>query len=380
MHIVRAVVPCVLLALVGALVADRALAGDKPDKSKTKGKPGTKQLAGDGVVVTGALGKELDALCGSTTRFPQGLSGCVLVAQGGKVLLQKGYGVADASKPTPAPMPADALFDWCSVSKQFTAAAVLRLQMQKKLSIDDPIAKHFKDVPKDKAKVTIRHLLNHTSGVGTRSDFGQAEASSKEALVKWFVNGPVVAAPGEKWEYSNAAYFALAALIEMKSGRTWEKYLREELFEPAGMKAARCIGDPDLELERVPLDARGTGQAFEYGNDLTWGYRGAGGVVATVADMLAWDRALRGTKVLSEAAKRDFYTAGLSDYALGWELQQWAGNTAYTHSGRTGQVVTFYFRSLEPDVVVAVAFNEEPPPIHPGTLARELADLVKNAD
>ncbi len=96
--------------------------------------------------------------------------------------------------------------------------------------------------------------------------------------------------------------------------------------------------------------------------------------------MLAWDRALRGTKILSEAAKREYYTVGLEQYALGWELQQWAGHTAYTHSGHTGEVVTFYFRSIDPDVVVAIAFNEEPPPVHPGTLARELADLARAAD
>lgn len=374
-------VPAVMIALVGALFVGPTTAGDKPSKPTkpgAKGKAGDPKGADEGVVVAGALGKALDDLCSSSSRFPTGLSGCVLVARDGKTLLQRGYGMANSSKQSP--MRADALFDWCSVTKQFTAAAILKLQMQKKLSIDDPIAKHFKDVPKDKAKVTIRQLLNHTSGIGTRSDFGQAEASSKEALVRWFVGAPVVAEPGSKWEYSNAAYFALAALVEMKSGKTWEKYLREELFVPAGMKSTRCIGDVDLDLERVPLDARGTGQAFEYGNDLSWGYRGAGGVVAPVGDMLAWDRALRGTKVLSEAAKREFYTVGLNDYALGWELQSWAGKTAYTHSGRTGEVVTFYFRSIDPDVVVVVAFNEEPPPIHPGTLARELADLVKNSD
>lgn len=381
MQIVRVAVPVLVLTLLGALVVGPSAAGDKPGKPPkpgAKGKAGDGKSADDAALVAGAVGKKLDELCSSTSRFPNGLSGSVLVARGGKVLLQKGYGVANAA--SRSPVRADALFDWCSVTKQFTAAAVLKLQMQKKLSIDDPIAKHFKDVPKDKAKVTIRQLLNHTSGIATRSDFGQAEAASKEALVKWFVGSPIASEPGAKWEYSNAAYFALAALIEIKSGKSWEKYLREELFEPAGMKDARCIGDADLDLERVPLDARGTGQPFEYGNSLSWGYRGAGGVVATVADMLAWDRALRGTKVLSEAAKRDYYTVGLSEYALGWELQKWAGNTAYTHSGHTGEVVTFYFRSIDPDVVVAVALNEEPPPIHPGTLARELADLVNNAD
>ncbi len=375
LRVVTSVSVVLSLWLVGRPVT--ALGGplDKPVKPVKKGKAGD---ATDPVVVAGAVGKELDALCSSTDRFPQGLSGCVLVARGGKILLQKGYGIANAA--TKAPMRADAVFDWCSVTKQFTAAAVLKLQMQKKLSIDDPIAKHFKDVPKDKAKVTIRHLLNHTSGIGPRTGFGQAEAGSREALVRWFLGSPVVAEPGAKWDYSNAAYFALAALVEMKSGKSWESFLREELFEPARMTTARCIGDVDLDLDRVPLDARGTGQAFEYGNDLSWGYRGAGGVVASVTDMLAWDRALRGTKILSEAAKREYYTVGLEQYALGWELQQWAGHTAYTHSGHTGEVVTFYFRSIDPDVVVAIAFNEEPPPVHPGTLARELADLARAAD
>ncbi len=359
-------------AAVVAALAAALLAGDKPKSGKDS------KSKGDGSVVTGALGKELDAYCASTERFKTGLSGSVLVARDGKVLLQNGYGVANADKK--APIRGDALWDWCSVTKQFTAAAILKLQMQKKLSIDDPIAKHFKDVPKDKAKVTIRHLLNHTSGIGHKEGFSQAESSSKEALIKWFVTSPVVSEPGEKWEYSNAAYFALGALVEIKSGKTWEKYLRDELFTPAGMKDARCVGDPDLDLERVPLDARGTGQAFEYGPVASWGYRAAGGVVAPVADMLAWDRALRGTKVLSDAAKKDYYAVGKNDYACGWEVSNWQGGTVYGHSGHTGQVVTYYFRCVDPDIVVAVALNEEPPPIHPQTLAMHLAEIVKNAD
>lgn len=351
---------------VFALWAGSLLAG--PPK-KGGGKAGAER------VVAGDLGRELDAYMQDRTRFPDGFSGCVLVAKGGKPILCAGYGIADSKKQIP--MAPDALFDWCSVTKQFTAAAILKLEMMKKLSLEDPLGKLWKDVPKDKEKVKLRHLLNHTSGIAPDAKaFGQAEANDRAALVKWYLAGAVVSEPGEKWEYSNAAYFVLAALIEQKSGTTYEKFLRDQLFVPAGMRDTRIIGDPDLDLARVPLDARGSGVPFAYGTGLSWGYRGAGGVVAPVADMLAWDRALRGEKVLNATAKKRYVEVGKEEYALGIEVKNLDGVTAYTHSGHTGQVVTYYLRCVEPEIVIAIAQTEEPK-LHPANLARELLRVAK---
>lgn len=342
-------------------------------------KKSQKDAAKSAAVVQGAGGKDADAYLTDAARFKEGFSGVALVARDGKVLLRKGYGVAQADKSTP--IGADALFDWCSVTKQWTAAAVLKLEMQKKLDIDAPLSKALKDVPKDKAKVTLRHLMNHTSGIGreTPQPFSQAESEDRDALCRWVLGTKMAAEPGEKWEYSNAAYFLLAAIIEKVSGKSYEEYTRENVFKPANLTDTWFIGDPKLPMERVPQDDRGRGVKFAYGDRLTWGYRGAGGIVASVADMLAWDRALRGTKVLSEAAKKKYYEVGKNEYALGWEVKKNGGAIEYSHSGHTGKVVTFFLRWVDPDVVVALALNEEPPQEHPSLTAAALAAIARNA-
>jgi CubicO group peptidase (beta-lactamase class C family) len=361
---------CLALAATASIAAAPALLARD---SKTKGGKGKS----DDAIVFGTAGAEMDRHLCDAALFPEGFNGVALVARDGKILLEKGYGVADAA--ANAPLRRDALFDWCSVSKHFTAAAVLRLEMQKKLDVDAPLSKVLKDVPKDKSKITLRHLMNHTSGLAGKPPrpFSRAESEDRESLIRWVLEDGIAAPPGEHWEYSNAGYFLLAAIVERVSGKRFEDHCREQLFKPAGLSETFLIGEPKLPLDRVPLDKRGTGDKFAYGTELTWGYRGAGGVVASVADMLRWDRALRGKKVLSDAAKKKYYEVGKSDYALGWEVKK-QGALSYEHSGRTGDVVTFYMRWMDPDVVVALAHNEEPK-THPERTAYALAALARNA-
>ncbi len=359
-----------LQAILSACVAPRlAFAGDP--KAKTKkgvGEP----------IVEGELGKRLDEHLSSAQNYKDGYSGVVLVAKNGKIALQKGYGVANA--PNKKPIGPDALFDWCSVTKQWTSAAILRLEMAKKIDIDQPLSKFVKDCPKDKAKVLVRHLMNHTSGITSDGgkEFSQTEANDRDALMRWFLACPVKNEPGTNWEYSNAAYFFLAALIEKLSSKSYEDYVHENVFKPAEMSDTYIIGDPKLPMDRVPLDDRGKGVRFAYGDKLSWGYRGAGGIVASVSDMLLWDRALRGTKVLSDAVKKKYYTVGLNNYACGWEVSNNGGMTEYAHSGHTGKVVTYYQRWIDPDVVVATASNEEPA-VHPKITCGNLATMARNA-
>jgi len=358
--------------VIAALLLGGAATGGQSKRKKSA------NAASAGEVVTGAAGAALDAYLSDTERFKDGFSGVALVAKDGEILLKKGYGIADAAAGTP--MRGDALFDWCSVSKQFTAAAILRLEMKKKLNIDAPLSKFLKDVPKNKAKVTLRQLMNHTSGIANREEgsFGAAESSDREALMRWFLGGEVKSEPGTNWEYSNSAYFFLAGVIEKVTGKTYERAMHELVFAPAGLKDTWLIGEPKLDLARVPLDDRGKGVKFAYGTVMGWGYRGAGGVVATAEEMLKWDRALRGSKVLSEAAKKKYYEVGQNGYALGWFVSHSSGAEEYSHSGKTGKVVTYYLRWMTPDVVVALACNEEPA-VRPDITAKELATIARNA-
>ncbi len=351
--------------------------GSHAQSPKPAPKPGMGKSVAQGVI-EGDVGRALDA---SVMRFDSdagGFCGTVLVAAGGKVLLEKGYGMADAA--AKKAMPSDALFDWASVTKQFTAAAVLRLQDKKKLKLDDTLARHWKDAPKNKAGVTLRQLLNHTSGIeaGFKKEWS-FDARSRESFEKLAIGLPMTSKPGEAFEYSNSGYALAAAIVERVSGKTWEEFLVDDLFKPAGMKDACCIGWKTLDRARVPKIDRGMGFtdrpadfSFAYGNELTWGYRGCGGVVATAHDMFLWDRALRGEKILSKAAREEYYRVGLKDYALGWEVRKSDLGDRVEHSGGVLGVVTYYLRLLEKDVVVAIACSYSPKD-HPGTLAEGLA-------
>jgi CubicO group peptidase (beta-lactamase class C family) len=360
-----------LLAARYATAQNLSVAAQTPGKKPTK--PDTNKPPADGSVCVGDTGAILEKYMASEKLFPGGFSGTVLVAKEGTPIFVKGYGLADAdSKKT---IRADALWDWCSVTKQFTAAAVLKLEMLKKLSIDDSITKHFPKAPADKAPVTLRHLLNHTSGI-EGGKFEGVNPFDREAVVKHILEQKVANPPGSKWEYSNQAYFLLAALIEKIAGQPYEKFLKDQLFVPAGMKSTTCIGEPDLDEKRVPRDDLGKGATFAYGSRMSWGYRGAGGVVAPVADMLLWDKALRADKVLNKAEKEKYYTVGLQNYALGWEVKKVGQQTQLSHSGHTGKVVTFYLREIETQIVVAYATNTDPP-THPQIVCNSLAAIAR---
>jgi CubicO group peptidase (beta-lactamase class C family) len=352
------------------------LAFAAPALSQQKGgKPGKPDpSASDAGIVRGEVGAILEKTMHSPKWFPDGFCGSVLVAKGGEVLLEKSYGLADDAKKTP--IATNALWDWCSITKQFTAAGVLRLEQEKKLSIDDAITKIFPKAPADKSKVTLRHLLNHTSGI-EGGKFEGIDPFDREAVVKHILAQKLGSEPGSKWEYSNQAYFLLAALIEKVSGQPYERYMKEHLFKPAALQGATFIGEPDCDLRRVPLDDRGRGVAFAYGTRMSWGYRGAGGAVLTVRDMYLWDRALAGTKVLDDARKAKLYDVGLQGYALGWEVSRDSGKLRYEHSGHTGKVVTYYLRKPDSGIVVALAYSYEPQP-HPKIVAANLALVARN--
>lgn len=357
----RSLLASSVVLLVFALVAEPVLAQKKSDKGKKSN--------ADGSIVLGDVGKELDELVSAEKDF----CGVALVSKGGEVVLEKGYGVMDADKKTP--MRADAMIDWCSVTKQFTAAAILKLEMAKKLSIENPLKKLFPKCPKDKADVPLRMLLNHTSGIKNDGGLDNTKLLDREATIEMILALPMTSKPGEKWAYNNIAYFLLGAIVEKVSGTTLEKYCVEQLFAPAGMEA-RLIGDPKLDMTRVPRDDRGKGVQFAYGDRLTWGYKGAGGVVASARDMLKWHEALTGDKVLAKAQKQELYTVGLEHYALGWNVSKDSGTLEYSHTGHTGQVVTVYLRWPEEDVVVAVAWSYDPKSDVEGK-ARELARVAK---
>jgi hypothetical protein len=263
----------------------------------------------------------------------------------------------------------ETLFDVGSVSKQFTATAVLKLAEAGKLRLDDSIASILPGVPEDKRPITIHHLLTHTSGV---SDFGRdTDRESRDELVAAWLAQPVASAPGTTYEYSNLGYSVLAAIVELASGESFERYLHEALFAPAGLR--------DTILSWEPPDAsRGRTVALGYGGftdpcggedprtgDPGWRLRGNGGVLSSVDDLLRWERALGEGRVLGrDWQERLFrpYTTAEADflsYGYGWRIQTTRrGTHVIWHSGLEGAFSAVYRRYVSNRSIDGVATRE----------------------
>jgi CubicO group peptidase (beta-lactamase class C family) len=334
--------------------------------------------------VRGPLGEKLDAHMARLEAY--GFSGSLLVAKGGEVILQKGYGFADADRKTP--FTADTAFDIGSITKQFTAAAILKLEMQGKLSVQDPIGKWFDGVPDDKNGITIHHLLTHSSGL--EDVFGDDyEEMPRDELVKKALASKLLWAPGTRYRYSNAGYSLLGAIVEKASGKPYETFLQESLWKPAGMTRT------GYRLQETGPLARGVQDGKDWGTPLDhpwapdgpwWNLRANGGVLSTVGDLYKWHQALEGEAVLSKEAKAKIFTPhvpedeeGSSHYGYGWAIFKTPRNTRLiAHNGGNGIFNADFRRYVDEGIVILIGSNRSDFPSIPavGPISR----LIFGAD
>lgn len=259
---------------------------------------------------------------------PEGSSGVVAAALDGRRIGCQGWGVAD--RRTGAAVGCDTVFDVMSMTKQFTAAAIVKLEMEGRLRTDDLLSRFVPEVPRDKREITLRHLLTHTAGlVGSLG--GDYEPLSRAELVDGALASPLRSAPGVRYHYSNVGYSLLAVVVEEASGETFEHYLAEHLFDPAGMERTGYVL-PDWDESRVAVeyDAAGLSQGrptdHAWAEDGPyWNLRGNGGMLSTAEDMLSWHLALDGDEVLDDDAKAALFRprvleepGGDTRYAYGW--------------------------------------------------------------
>jgi CubicO group peptidase (beta-lactamase class C family) len=230
----------------------------------------------------------------------------------------------------------------------------------------DTLDKYFPKASKDKKKVTIDHLLHHTSGLDPKLGVPYDWGGARDQYAEQMLAPALVDVPGEKWSYSNVGYALLAAIVEVVTNGSFEDYCRKELFAPARLEETGFVQDRDLiKSDRITKRKCDDGLPswsaadWHYG----WGYRGMGGVVSTAPDLLAWDRALRGTKILGEAAKKKLYTPTLEKYACGWIVDPGErGGTKVSHSGSVAGYRMQFARWLEDDLVVIVLPNDKEDP------------------
>lgn len=312
------------------------------------------------------LGEKLDAHMSRLEAY--GFSGSLLVAKGGEVILDKGYGFADAQGKVP--FTADTAFDIGSITKQFTATAILKLEMQGKLGVSDPLSKWFEGVPEDKKGITLHHLLTHSSGL--EDVFGRDyEEMPRDRLVKAALESKLLWAPGTRYRYSNAGYSLLAAVVELASGKPYETYLRENLWLPAGMTRTGY-----RLQEKGPLAHGVDGDGEDWGTPADkawapdgpwWNLRGNGGVLSTTGDLYKWHQALEGEKILAQEAKAKMFTPhvpedeeGRSHYGYGWAIfKTQRGTRLIAHNGGNGIFNADFRRYVDDGVVLIIGSNRQ---------------------
>jgi CubicO group peptidase (beta-lactamase class C family) len=182
-------------------------------------------------VIRGELGRQIDQYLARAVPF--GFSGSIFVVDSRGVLLHRAYGAANVARRIPNRV--DTLFDMGSITKGFTATAIALLQAEGRLSLDQTLSVYFPDAPADKGGITIEQLLTHTAGLIDLTNPNDYLVISRDDFLRDLFNSPLVAAPGEKWAYSNAGYSVLAAIVEVVSGLPYEQFLRERILAPAGM-------------------------------------------------------------------------------------------------------------------------------------------------
>ncbi len=309
----------------------------------------------------GALAPSDEDLTDQLTETVQFLSkggywGSVLVVRDGQVLLDRGFGDADYRDTPNTP---ETLFEIASLSKQFAAAGIYRLEMDGLLSVDDPVSRFFPQFVGEKESITIHHLLTHTSGISRKLGLPYTSDASRDELIELVASEPLDSTPGEVFVYSNIGYALLAATIEIASGMSFEDYLRTHLFAPAGLEHTGFIGDD--RLRSMPMSSRLSTQgigplAVDWA--WSWGYRGMGGVITNTHDLLRWHRALSTDQVLDASARDRLFEPFLKNYASGWFVAtNELGMTRMYHSGRVAGYSSMMVRFGEEDSAIILLSN-----------------------
>lgn len=328
------------------------------------------------------LESQIDQLILKEFSNPKEPGGAFLVFKSGEVLYKKAFGLANLElgvKMTP-----EQVFQIGSMTKQFTAVAILMLEEQGKLNVEDPISNYIPDYPNGE-NIQISHLLSHTSGI---KDFTKMKAIadiantviSPREMLDFFKNEPVDFSPGEAFKYNNSGYVVLGYIIEQVSNQTYEEFIQEHIFDKLHMTNSTYASDRQI----IPNRAYGYHQkSYGFVNKTSISYSipyASGSLMSTLEDMLKWQNALNQNQVLQpENLEKAFTKQHLNDgeqieYGYGWHLKEWGDTQVREHGGSI-----FGFKSMgvyipETDIYVVGFSNCD---CHsPTQLVRDIAELV----
>ena len=340
-----------------------------------------------------------------TTLGNHGFSGVVLVAIDGEIVHRSAHGWANRRAAVPNTV--DTAFDLGSLSKQFTAAAILHLEERELVRVGDPLSMYFENVPEDKRAITIHQLLTHTAALPRYVYHGDFVETTRDEAVALALNAPLVGVPGRRYRYSDTGYGLAAAIVEIVSGLAFTEYVKRYLFEPAGMVRTGFYND---EVWRTAPVAHGYAEGRHVGAATPrpglvarcaccsavqpglvadfvccsprmrpggaaeerilvrpgpyWGILGFGGVISTADDLMRWRLALEaGTVLRRETVERMFephVREGSSDswYGYGWVVMPWFdGDTVTGHDGATNSYNSALYYHDGRDILVVALSN-----------------------
>lgn len=292
-------------------------------------------------VAAQSLDDKIDSLIRTVFNDTNGPGGVFMVAKNGKPIYQKAFGKANLE--LDVPLTAENVFQLGSMTKQFTAVAVLMLEQQGKLRVQDPVSKYIPDYPSGN-KITLHHLLTHTSGIkdftGIKSLPAIAQKDMKPAdMVGFFKNEPVDFQPGEKFAYNNSGYVLLGYIIELVSGETYEQFIKKNIFDKTGMNQSCYASDRKM----IPKRAYGYHKKeYGYVNKTMISFSipfSSGALMSTAGDLLKWQNALNRHLLLNpEETKKAFKKYKLNNgeeftYGYGWHLREINGIPDREHGG-----------------------------------------------
>jgi CubicO group peptidase (beta-lactamase class C family) len=312
-----------------------------------------------------ALAKRIDAVMAELYK-PDQPGAAIIVRKDGKTVFRKGYGMADLE--LGVPVAPDMVFRLGSITKQFTAVSVLMLAEQGQLGLQDEITKFLPDYPTQGRKITVEHLLTHTSGIQSYTDLPEwlplwRKDLTLPELIDLFKNKPMQFEPGERWSYNNSGYILLGAIIEKVSGETYESFVTNHIFKPLGMKGS-CYGSTERIIpRRVP--------GYQSGKDgfinapylsMTQPYA-AGSLLSTVDDLAVWSDAVFSGKLV----KKEWLDKALTPYKLkdgessgygyGLCIADFGGHRSIEHGGGINGFTTYEITLPDDRVFLAILTN-----------------------
>lgn len=323
---------------------------------------------------------EVDALVQKEMQQHQVAGLALMVVKDGQQVKTEGYGKANLE--WNVPVTHETAFEIGSITKQFTAACILLLVQDGKLSVDDKINDHLKVAPTNWSKITIRHLLTHTSGIKNYTVLDGFELSkhmTQEQFIQKVGDLPLDFQPGDSWSYCNTGFNLLGYIIENVSGQSYWSFLHDRILGPLAMTNTYDRNPGIIIPHRAAGYEMKNHKPINRDYDLTDIFS-AGAIVSTVDDMAKWDAALNGETLLTKASKELWWTptklnsGKVQDYGFGWFIDTYKGHKVIRHDGQTSGFAGSIRRFPDDHLSVIVLCNSTESGVA-GVVAREVAEL-----